>query len=108
MSLENPIENRVAREDVEKAIMRWGRFNLAMEASTADLIILVQKGSGKIVHPAIGGIPVDNRPVIGESTDGQTRIGGQHGLQPDLIGANSGAPQATGPQPDAEIGPSED
>src|SRR2546430_11051790 len=49
--------NRMAREDVEQALMKWGRYSLVMEPQTADLIITVRKGSGKIAQPTIGGVP---------------------------------------------------
>ena len=45
---QNPNANRTAQEDVEKALMKWSRFSLALDARTADLIITVRKGSGKI------------------------------------------------------------
>ena len=35
-----------------------------MEASTADLVISVRKGNGKIAQPTIGGVPTNDRPVI--------------------------------------------
>jgi hypothetical protein len=35
-----------ARDEVEKALMRWGRFELTMALRTAGLIISVQEGSG--------------------------------------------------------------
>jgi hypothetical protein len=36
--VQNPNANRTAQEDVEKALMEWGRFSLALDARTADLI----------------------------------------------------------------------
>src|SRR5947209_20324787 len=45
--LADPTANQRAREDVEKAFTRWRRFDLALEPSTADLIIAIRKGSGK-------------------------------------------------------------
>src|SRR5438876_580107 len=54
---EHPNANRMAREDVEQALMKWGRYSLVMEPQTADLIITVRKGSGRIAQPTIGGVP---------------------------------------------------
>jgi hypothetical protein len=56
----NPNANFVARQDVERAVMNWGRFTLAMEPLTADLVISVRRGTGRTVNPTIG-VP-DNRP----------------------------------------------
>lgn len=101
----DPRANRTAQEDVEKAFMKWGRLTPVMDNQPADIVIVVRKGSGKIVQPTIGGGPVNNRPVIGEATDNSIRIGGQHGTPP---GAN---PQDTpDPQPhqQMEVGPSDD
>ena len=109
-SLEHPNDNRNARQDVEQAIMRWGRFTLALEPGTADLIIVVQKGSGKLVSPTIEGGPLDERPVIVESTGDSngrsTRVGVQRGHPTGDPGY--GAPQNTGPHLGERIGTSGD
>jgi hypothetical protein len=39
VSPQNPNANWVARQDVERAIMDWGRLTLAMEPLNADLVI---------------------------------------------------------------------
>src|SRR5579863_2423631 len=107
MTVDAPNANRIAREDVEKALERWGRFSLTMEESTADLIITVRKGSGKVAQPTIGGIPND-RPVVIQSTDSTTRVGGRSG-NPAYPGApeDSSGPTA-GPHAQEEIGQSQD
>jgi hypothetical protein len=101
MAIEDPNANRIAQEDVEKALMKWGRFSLAVEGSTADLIITVRKGNGKLVQPAITGIPINNRPVILEPTDSGARIGVQQRNPSDASNPPS-------PHPEAEVGSSED
>src|SRR5579863_678384 len=53
IAIDAPNANRTAQEDVEKALMNWGRFELAMDASNADLIISVRKGNGKMAQPTI-------------------------------------------------------
>jgi hypothetical protein len=95
--LQNPNANRTAQEYVEKALMEWGRFSLALDAQTADLIITVRKGSGKIAQPTLGGIPNNNRPVVLEPTDS----GGRVAVQP-------GSPPPSDPQPQVEVGQSQD
>src|SRR5258708_31711781 len=61
--VEHPNANRMAREDVENALMKWGRYSLVTEAWNSDLIITVKKGSGNVAKPTIGGDPVNNDPV---------------------------------------------
>jgi hypothetical protein len=93
----SPQANQKARDDVEKAIMKWGRFRLAINPGVADLIIVVRKGSGKMVDPTIGGLPTNDRPVIVQPTDGGMRAGGQ-----------TPAPRDTHPGPQLEAGMPDD
>ena len=51
MAIDAPTGNRAAQDDVEKALMKWGRFRMAMDVSTADLVISVRKGSGRVAQP---------------------------------------------------------
>jgi hypothetical protein len=101
----NPNANRIAQENVEKALTEWGRFRLVTESRTADLIVAVRKGHGS--GPTIRNSPADSRPVILQPGDGNIRIGGQHGQPPDLTNPGLG-PANRGPQIGNEIGPSED
>jgi hypothetical protein len=80
----DPFANRKAQEDVEKALMKWGRYRLTLDTSTADLVIGVRKGTGQAVSPTIYGGPVatDRRPATVETTDSQIRIGAQQGQPP--------------------------
>ncbi len=61
---QDPNANRLARTDVEQALMKWGRFTTVQEGFTADLIIMVRKGNGKIVQPTIGGTSVNGIPPV--------------------------------------------
>jgi len=101
----SPLANKTAQEDVEKALMKWGRFTPVMDTQTADLVITVCKGSGKMVQPTIGGLPTNDRPVVVQPTDSGIRLGGQKGRTPD---STQPTPQDTSPHPRTEIGPSED
>ena len=105
--LADPTANRKAQEDVEKALMKWGRFRLATESLTADLVIAVRKGTKQAVTPVIRGGPVDSRPVILEPAGGNTRVGAQRGRPPDLT-QNGSSTKDPGPSVGAEVGPSED
>ena len=106
MALDAPNANRTALEDVEKALMKWGRFELTMDVSTADLVITVRKGNGKIAQPTIGGMPTNSRPVILEPTDSGGRVGG--GNVPPMGGNNPAGAQRPEPTPQAEVGTADD
>ncbi len=104
-SIEDPLANRTARDNVEKALMNWGRFRLVQSAYEADLIIVVRKGSGKMVQPTIGGIPQNDRPVIFQPSDTGPRVGGERGSPPPLEDPtrsphSSPHPQLEGGQPE--------
>jgi hypothetical protein len=105
-SLTSPMANRTAQDEVEKAITKWGRFNLAMDAQTADLVIAVRKGHKS--GPVISHSPVDDRPVIFQKGDGGTRAGGQQGHGPDLTEPMPGGPEDSGPRMGTQLGASED
>ena len=106
--MNDPFANRKAQEEVEKALMKWGRFRLSQDASTADLVIAVRKGSDKIANPVIKGGPVDTRPGTIETTDSQIRIGAQQGTPPN--GPESGDPSSSDGRaaPGMEVGSTDD
>jgi hypothetical protein len=106
VAIDAPNSNRTAQEDVEKALMNWGRFTLATDVSTADLIISVRKGNGKVVQPTIGGVPVNNRPVIFEPTDSGVGIGGHRGNPPQAGDPTNAQPQS--PHPQVEVAQAQD
>lgn len=67
MALDAPNANREALYSVEHALEKWGRFRLVRSEYDADLVILIRKGNKRIAQPTIGGVPVDNRPVMVDS-----------------------------------------
>ena len=104
---EAPLANPTARNDVEQALMKWGRFSLVPNGTDADLIITVRKGHGKIAQTTIGGVPVINRPV-NQPTVSEGRIGAQN-PSPTITGDPSNPPwPSDGPHPQEEIGSSQD
>lgn len=104
--MNDPAANRKAREEVEKAFMTWGRFRLVQEAYTADIVVVVKKGTEKAATPAISGGPVDKRPVTLETTDDQLRIGATQGHPP---GSGSDETSSDGrAHPSLEVGSSDD
>lgn len=106
VSIDDPNANTRALTDVENALSNWGRFELATDVSTADLVITVRKGNGKIAQATIGGMPNNDRPVIFEPNDSGARIGVRNGY-PAQAGDPT-APQSPNPHPQVEAGPSED
>jgi hypothetical protein len=103
VQVDSPYGDTKAREDVETALMNWGRFRLVMEASSADLVFVVHKGTGKVSEPTIGGIPQNNRPVIFDPTDSGGRVGGSRGTPP-----GGGGPIGANPTPQVEVGAPDD
>ena len=97
-SMSAPQANKTAQDDVEKALMKWGRFSPVIAGMPADLVITVRKGSGKVVEPTIGG-GTNDRPVIVQQTDSSIRVGGQIGRPPD---APQGTPRDEKPHPQME------
>ena len=76
VSLTNASENTTARNDVESALQRWGRFSPTLDGSFADLIIVLHKG-GRAVKPTIGGVPNEAPGTVWSSDrDVNVRIGG--------------------------------
>ena len=103
-SMTAPLENKKAQEDVEKALMRWGRLTPVVGAMPADLVITVRKGSQHPVQPTVGGLPTNDRPVIVQQTPNNTRVGGQAGKNPNATPSDTGP--GVGPQ--MEVAPPED
>jgi len=105
--LDQPTANATARENVEKALMDWGRFTLAMDGQVSDLVIAVRTGNGRTVRPTVKGGPIDQRPGVWQTTDSGVRIGAQQG-QPPPLNDPTMAPPNRGPHITNEVGSSED
>jgi len=105
--LDQPFANRMARENVEKALMEWGRFQIVPDGAESDLVIMIRTGSGKAMRPTIKGGPIDQRPGEAQGTDSTIRIGGQRGQAPPLSDPGM-APPNRGPHIGNEIGQGED
>ena len=104
--VDQPTANATARENVEKALMDWGRFSVVLDGQEADLIVSVRTGNGKAMRPTVKGGPIDQRPGVGQGTDDSIRIGVGRG-QPPMSDPNT-IPQERGPHISNEIGPSDD
>jgi hypothetical protein len=105
--LDQPNANSTARDNVEKALMEWGRFDLVLQGQNPDLIFVVRTGNGRAMRPTVRGGPVDQRPGYGQTTDSTIRIGGQQGQAPPLTDP-AATPPNVGPHISNEAGPSED
>jgi hypothetical protein len=105
VSTSAPLANRTAQEDVEKALAKWGRLQPVLIGNTADLVITVRKGNGKIVQPTVSGEPTNDRPVVVVPSDNGIHIGVQQGRPPD---STQPLPADTSPRLGAEMGPTED
>jgi hypothetical protein len=124
VAIEAPNANRIARADVEKALVKWGRLDPVTNAEMADLIITVRKGHDKIAEGTIGGTPVNSPPpLIAQSTDSRVHVAG--GTRPmgmpgdvssaggdantsEIPGGASNSGSSSHPFPQAEIGGSQD
>jgi hypothetical protein len=109
--LTDPDANRKAQENVEKAFLKWGRFQLVHDASQADILVGVRKGTGKIADPTVSGGPIDSHPATVETTGNDKHGSVQVGHPPDL----TQQPTLTGtetppakPHTGSEVGPRDD
>ena len=86
--------------------MKWGRFELALDAQNADLVVSVRKGNK--AGPVISHSPADDRSVILQPSGGGVRVGEQHGRPPDLTNPVPGGQGDRGPQLGSQIVSTED
>lgn len=99
VDVQDPNVNRLARENVEKALAKWGWLTPVTDPDMADLIITVRKGNKKLVQPTISGTTINTPPpVIGQRTDSGVSVAGRTG---------GPAPQSD-PAPQLEVGPTQD
>src|SRR5277367_6096893 len=103
--LDAPLANKTAQDDVEKALLNWGRLKPVMTMSMADLVITVRTGNGKTAQRTIDGEPTNDRPVVVQPNDKGIHIAAQQGRNPDA--AQTG-PQAAPPGLGTEVGAAED
>jgi hypothetical protein len=107
----DPNANRIARADVQKALDQWGRFTLVQEGFTADLVMVVRKGNGKLVQSTIGGTPINGTPpVSGGTSTSDSETSARAGIR---WGGNPNDPASAGtrpstPEPQLEAGPPQD
>jgi hypothetical protein len=99
VDVKDPNANNMARADVEHALAKWGRIMPVTDSSTADLIIIIRKGNGKLVQPTIAGTPINAPPpVIAQRTDSGINASGRTGPPLDT----------SDPRPQMEVGSTQD
>src|SRR3984957_7012261 len=99
-TVDEPRANQVARQDVENALLTWGRYNPILQTNDADLIVVVRKGNGRMVNDTIHDPRQNNRPGSVLTADNGVSLNGQHGTS---------SPQPSPePSPQMDIGQSED
>ena len=103
--LDQPNANAIARDNVEKALMDWGRLRPMMDSMPTDLIIVVRTGSGQAMRPTVKGGPIDQRGGVAQGTDSNIHIGGGWGQNPNTQPRD---PIDQGPHIGNEVGSSED
>jgi hypothetical protein len=116
VSLDDPQANQVAQRDVETAFLNWGRFQPVLDGQSADLVIVVRRGTGKVASGTVHDPQQNRRPAVIEPTDTGIGVGVQRGQPPPYAGDLPDASQGSGipsqnppvmdqtPHPQAEIG----
>jgi hypothetical protein len=95
ISIDDPRANEMAQKDVEAAFLKWGRFEPVSDPKTADLIVMVRKGNGRLMDEALPDIR-QNSGIDPNNRGGA--MGPPRGSQPDLsgdpgLGSNRQSPQ---------------
>lgn len=128
--VDQPTANQTARQNVELALMKWGRFRLVNDGEASDLIVTVRTGNGKTMQPTLHGGGIDQRPGVIEGDGSGIRIGAHQGQPPTDPGMGppgmppsempppgtppqgnhpqAAPPAGGGPRVSNEVGPAED
>jgi len=108
ISIDDPRANEDAQKDVEAALLNWGRFEPVLSRQTADLIIVVRRGNGRMMNETIPDARQNNRAGAITPTDNGVSMGGQHGPQPGMSGGPVMGSGQQSPGPQTEIGQADD
>ena|SRR5215469_6721967 len=104
---DNPRANETARDNVERTLGQWGRFQLVKDGQQADLVVAVRIGN-KIGEPNVKAGSIGVSPGVVESSDGRIRGGVQSHPGPPLEDPNKERPPSTGPRIIDKPGPPPD
>ena len=103
-SPEDTPENQRVRLDVQNALLKWGKYQVVLDASTADLIVVVHKSH---VQTMPNGSPSTAGPVMVGPVDSGVNIGMGRGQTQPLSRTDIGRTGA-GTRAGAEAGAVED
>lgn len=62
MTINGPQANQEAKRDVEAALLKWGRFEPVEDTRSADLIIVVRRGNGRLADDMMDDPRQNSRP----------------------------------------------
>jgi hypothetical protein len=108
ISIDDPRANQDAQKDVEAALLSWGRFEPVMSMETADLIIVLRKGSGRMMNDTMPDPRQNDRAGVVTPTGNGGSMGGQRGPQPGMSGGPGIGSGQQSPSPQMEIGQADD
>jgi hypothetical protein len=80
-SVNDPTPTLMAQKDVEAALLKWGRFRPVSDVQSADLIVVVRKGNGRMMDDMSPDSRQNNGGSMGPNDRGSM---GQHGPQSNL------------------------
>ncbi|MGB9104311.1 MAG: hypothetical protein WCC59_06120 [Terriglobales bacterium] len=103
--LANPAENQRAVQDVQTAMLKWGRYLVTPDPTQADLIIAVRKGRAGTA--TINGRK-DPTPVILDPSGTGVYIGIHHGQTPPLTRTETSPDGVQHGSVGMQVGPAED
>jgi hypothetical protein len=106
ISIDDPRANQDAQKDVEAALLSWGRFEPVMSTQMADLIIVLRRGSGRMMNDTMPDPRQNDRAGVITPTGNGGSMGGQRGPQPGMPGGPGMGPGQQSPQ--SEIGLADD
>jgi hypothetical protein len=81
-SMDGPQANMAAKRDVEAALLKWGRYEPVSEGQSADLIVVVRRGNGRLEDMASDTRQSNGTPV-GPTRGAQSGLPNQPGLGPN-------------------------
>ena len=106
ISPEDPNANQTARQDVEHALLKWGRFTTVLDPDGADLVIVLRRSHGKLAETTITDPRQNSRPGdISHTSDGVS-VGVQRGSPSgnNSPGASSAQYPDNAAHPQIEVG----